>query len=358
MQISLIFCSIIAVSLIAYIPMAVAAPDCSAAKIGELLEQASDDRPEVVLNCRVTLPDASRIITKKIIMQGASASGALLDCKGSQIRPASTLGSRYSVTVRSRQDSEGNWQRPENVTIKNCIISGSARVYGLAPVASDEMKESSYSLGHTARMQAAAPRSIVFDRVTILASGTTPLYFSTGVTFSSLINSEIKGSAFTINGQAHYLRHGEFYAQKTASGQGVKYHCQDNNLVYLGLYPVSNASFECQVSNNNSGCSKMVSCPMGKTLVGVKAACNLEYGLVTSTFLGALGDDSMAVERASDHIAEGSCSVTTGLKQTSLGSGNKSLVGSFGRHNNFTAFCRENDQNGGDCHIKGIYQCL
>ncbi len=171
---------------------------CSEQKMQELLAPASDERPEVALNCQAVLRNNSHQITKKILFKGAAANGALLDCMGSRIAPSSSQGSKYSITVRSSKLEDGTWSRPVGVVVRNCKIQGSIRVYGMAPVSSDELKESSRALGHTERMQAAAPQGTRLENLILTAVETTPLYFSTGVTHSVLLNSEIKGKSGSV----------------------------------------------------------------------------------------------------------------------------------------------------------------
>src|SRR5687768_8145071 len=77
-----------------------AAPACSAAKLDEVLAAATSTTPEVSLTCSLTLP-AGRVITKKLVMKGAGASGVTVDCQGSSIEPTQSTGSAYSVTIRS-----------------------------------------------------------------------------------------------------------------------------------------------------------------------------------------------------------------------------------------------------------------
>jgi parallel beta-helix repeat protein len=92
---------------------------------------------------------------------------------------------------------------PENVTIKNCTINGAIRIAGLGLNSSSEgVRISSYQEGHTQRVQAAAPRQILLDNLTINSTARIPLYVSPGTTGVTLSNSRLLG---TSNSVAIYL---------------------------------------------------------------------------------------------------------------------------------------------------------
>jgi hypothetical protein len=111
---------------------------------------------------------------------------------------------------------------------------------------------------------------------------------------------------------------------------------------------VGYADFECQASGSNSGCQRTVFSPAGKTIIGAKAACNLEFGTVSGADLNGVSANVVKVLRASDNVSEGSCT----LGSTSIRSGQAAVSGINGL-TRLSFGCRENDSNGGDCHIKG-----
>jgi hypothetical protein len=81
-----------------------------------------------------------------------------------------------------------------NVTIRRCKINGSIRTIGLGSNGEAKgVKESSTSLGHTARAQAAAPRNTKLYDLTITGHGRIPLYLGPGTTNLTLVDSTIKG---------------------------------------------------------------------------------------------------------------------------------------------------------------------
>ncbi|HAZ11527.1 MAG: hypothetical protein A2X86_14090 [Bdellovibrionales bacterium GWA2_49_15] len=172
---------------------------CSQEKMNEILAEADGQHAEVKVDCHVSLENKNTVISKKIIIQGARASGVIFNCNGGRINPTQTKGIKYSLTVRSTQDSNNDWSRPADVIIKNCTIEGSVRIYGMAKNGEgDELRLSSYEAGHTARAQRNAPKNITLDNVVIIGRGTIPLYLSPGVTNSTLINSEIKGQGSSV----------------------------------------------------------------------------------------------------------------------------------------------------------------
>lgn len=111
--------------------------------------------------------------------------------------------------------------------------------------------------------------------------------------------------------------------------------------------PVRQMDVDCQATDSNSGCERTFSVPPGKKIVGAKAACNLEFGAVSTADLDAVPANLVQVLRASDTLSEGRCTVGG----TSLGRSMAAIVGVNGL-NGVTIGCREHDANGGDCHIK------
>ena len=115
---------------------------------------------------------------------------------------------------------------------------------------------------------------------------------------------------------------------------------------------IKKVDFSCQVSGNNNGCQKVVACPSGKKLVGAKAACNLEFGTVSSNALQPILPNLIKVLKASDKVSAGSCHVggnklQSGQKEIAINESSPSVA----------IGCKEHDKNGGDCHIKGILYC-
>lgn len=159
---------------------------------------------QISLDCSVTLP-AGLAIRGNVVFEGSRASGAVLDCGGSVIDATAgrTRMQRTAIIIRSVQRDDGSWDAPNGITVRNCIIKGLMRVYGLDENANGpNMKRSSRDPGHTEFAQASAPKRITFENLTILAPGGAPLYVGPGVTWTTLANSRLDGET---GGTAIYL---------------------------------------------------------------------------------------------------------------------------------------------------------
>lgn len=182
----------------------------------------------------------------------------------------------------------------------------------------------------------------------------TPNYINYNETVTAEI--ERKAGCYISNGyQKDFIRDGEFINLfSNANGEpvitGYRLTCHDGVLSQTSdsAPQVGSVDFECQANGNNNGCQKTVSVPQGKKIIGGKAACNLEFGTVSTTDLNGVTANVVKVLRASDNVSQGSCT----LGSTSIRSGQAAVSGINGL-NRVSFGCRENDSNGGDCHIKG-----
>jgi hypothetical protein len=182
-------------------PKQAQAPACAADTLTAVL--STSDTSPVVVNCSLTLPKGATV-KRQIVMEGAAASNAVLDCAGSTIdtRGARTMDERMAVVIRSKQNGS-DWEPPANVLVKNCTIIGRVRVYGLGMNGNDAtVRVSSMNKNHTIYAQAVAPKNIVFDHVVMNAKGRIPLYAGPGVTGLTLRSSIVEGHT---NGVAIYL---------------------------------------------------------------------------------------------------------------------------------------------------------
>jgi len=94
-------------------------------------------------------------------------------------------------------------ERLQNITIRNCELKGSIRMYGLGLTGADQaVRESSRKQGHTERAQAAAPANILISNVTFEEDGDIPVFVSPGVTHVTIENSTFTGKS---NSTAIYL---------------------------------------------------------------------------------------------------------------------------------------------------------
>ena len=169
-----------------------AARPCSAAELGELTAEAATPYR---LTCRAGLT-AGQTIVRPVLIEGAEASSAGLDCQGGTIgRPGVAVTTRQpTIAVWSRRITAERWSRPTDIRIQNCVIHGAVRVWGMgADGRYDDLRASSRTAEHTTTTQGAAPSHIELDRVTIVGTGSIPLYVGPGVTRLSLTRSTLTG---------------------------------------------------------------------------------------------------------------------------------------------------------------------
>ena len=169
-----------------------AAHPCTAAELDELTADAVTPHR---LTCRAVLTPGQRIL-RPILFEGAEASGAGLDCKGASVgRPGLATTTRQpTIAVWSRRITAEHWSRPTDIRIQNCMIHGAVRVWGMgADGGYDDLRASSRTADHTATAQGAAPSHIELDRVTLVGTGSIPLYVGPGVTRLSLTHSTLSG---------------------------------------------------------------------------------------------------------------------------------------------------------------------
>lgn len=169
-----------------------AARPCKAAELAEL---TADTATPYRLTCRARLtPDQP--IVRPIVIEGAEASGASLDCAGGSVgRPGAAVSTRSpSIAIWSRRITADRWSRPTDIRITHCLVHGSVRVWGMgADGGYDDLRASSRTANHTQTAQAAAPSHITLDEVVIRGTGSIPLYVGPGVTDLSLTRSTLEG---------------------------------------------------------------------------------------------------------------------------------------------------------------------
>ncbi len=525
-------------------------------KMDEIRAEATEGAKSVIINCNLTL-SPNDVITKQLIFEGSDASGITCDCNGATLDGSEgKINYRTDmIEVRSSHNKKNNtWKRPENITIKNCNIIGSVRIWGMGRTGEDiDIRESSrketVNSKHPQRVRNNAPKNIHLEKLIITGVGRNPLYFSPGVTYSKLINSEIKGKSDVVgmyldtesayntiknnfihvatpregfvekeksrpqlaidgssrnkiinntfaelynggiylyrncgeggtirhtppehntivnnvfiykrykkdkpaiylgsrdgnknycdddkgwafgssasnkdfarynvimqnqfyrrgiyknskleaatlsdmiksknytnnspnyikyndlvsnkinrkagcyvkNGYKDFLLHGESMDAFNINGKlacnGQKFTCNDGELIVSSSSncSITEVPFECLIEGNNNGCSKTITAPPGKHIVGIKVACNLEFGTISNSQLSSIPINEMKVVKTSEDVNKGICyigsnSIRKGAKTLSdIQDQLKLLIG-----------CKEHDKNGGDCHIKGILYC-
>lgn len=180
---------------------------CDAAARLRLLSPPSPGDETVSLACSIRLAPGDHVL-RRVILEGAEASGAEIDCNGATIgraEPPPTL-TELAVEIRSRPPAGGSgawssgswssvsWSRPSGVSLRNCRILGHVRVWGMGVNGQGAaVKASSHGPGHTARAQAAAPTQVSIRDSTITALGHIPLYLAPGVTGFTLQGSTLNG---------------------------------------------------------------------------------------------------------------------------------------------------------------------
>jgi hypothetical protein len=179
------------------------ASPCSAEKV-DALSRNNHPGQKIRLDCSLTLPKGLQLFAN-IVFEGSKANGAVLDCNGNTIDVASGKSrmGRTAIIVRSVQREDGTWDAPQDVVVKNCVIKGFMRVYGLDENANGpNMKASSRHPDHTEFAQAAAPKRTTFENLTIIAPNGISLYVGPGSMWTKLVNSRLEGRS---GGTAIYL---------------------------------------------------------------------------------------------------------------------------------------------------------
>jgi hypothetical protein len=109
-------------------------------------------------------------------------SGTVIDCNGKEFNDSKVTEIRISSSIK-------------DITIKNCKLKGSIRVYGLGMNGeAEKVKESSQSLGHTERAQKAAPSNVLISNLTIEGIQRIPVYLAPGVNKVMIENSNFIGN--------------------------------------------------------------------------------------------------------------------------------------------------------------------
>lgn len=166
-----------------------AARPCTPAEVAELTRPAAE--PYRLL-CRAAL--SGRDVARPVLIQGAEASGAALDCGGGRIQgPQAATTGTPTVAIWSRPEGQG-WSRPVDVSVRDCVVAGNIRIWGMGAGGSmRDLLASSRTAGHTTAAQSAAPLNVRIDKVRFEATGTIPLYVGPGVTRTTVTGSTFAG---------------------------------------------------------------------------------------------------------------------------------------------------------------------
>lgn len=191
-----------------------ASNQCDLEKYHEVIEPASSINKSVHLLCDLEL-DGSEVITKKIIIEGSSASNISINCNNAQLNGGNgTINSGQDmIEVRSKRylkdselvqnypnyDSQYAWSVPSGIKIENCRIKGSVRLWGMGKNGEEEdVRYSSTFSDHPLRIRNNAPSYVKLDNVTIDGTGRIPLYIAPGVNNVHVSNSNIKGKSVSV----------------------------------------------------------------------------------------------------------------------------------------------------------------
>jgi len=181
-----------------------AAPDlpadraCTPAEITALTAAPDARDSPYRLTCRATLN--GRAVTRRVLIEGAEASGAGIDCGGGVIgRPGVARTSRApTLAIWSRRAGDA-FSRPTDIVLRNCTVHGSVRIWGMGAGRSmADLRESSRTAGHTRAAQAAAPTRIALTGITFAADGSIPLYVGPGVTQTKVIGGRFIGRSDSV----------------------------------------------------------------------------------------------------------------------------------------------------------------
>jgi hypothetical protein len=133
--------------------------------------------------------------------------------------------------------------------------------------------------------------------------------------------------------------------------------------------PAAPIAVECTASQDNNGCSNVLSCPLDKKVTSIKAACNLESGSVTDAELAQVPAGNVRVVTASQNPNDGKCyvlgtAVSTGttpvpvqITWRAFESGWPVTIPDENGVRSVNVGCIEKDSNGGDCHVRAEFTC-
>lgn len=176
-----------------------ATPTCGPKTMSALLAPATRGEAQIRIRCAPTLKSTD-VITKRVLIEGAAASGLTFDCRGARL--ISENGQALFIRSVKGMDARGKatWSRPSDVTIRNCRITGSVRIYGMDRNGEGENLRASSREDerHTERARAAAPTRVLIEKTTITGNAGIPLYVSPGTTYFTLRHSVLNGRSSSV----------------------------------------------------------------------------------------------------------------------------------------------------------------
>lgn len=128
-----------------------------------------------------------------VVLNWKKATNTVLDGKGGWFNEG-----RPTQLVIKSWFQNGEWKRPQNFVFQNWKLNGSIRVLGAGTSSSRPVKQSSFSLGHTQRMQEAAPNNITFSGLTLKAHRRIPVVIGPGATRITLRDTTFRGRSQSV----------------------------------------------------------------------------------------------------------------------------------------------------------------
>lgn len=170
---------------------------CTRQQVRNVLAQASEDNPAVIVDCDLTL-SANDVVTKTIIVEGSD--GTTVDCAGALLdgSDGTVNAGRDMIEVRSRRTGE-TYDPATDITIRGCRIVGSVRTWGKGTNGeATAVRATSGDSDHVSAVRAAAPTRIRFENVDIEATRRIPFYVAPGVTEVTLTGSHLHGESISV----------------------------------------------------------------------------------------------------------------------------------------------------------------
>ena len=170
---------------------------CSPEQVQALQLSDAEGRP-ATLACSLELAPGD-VIRRRLVIEGASASGVVVRCNGARIDPADKqLADKDSLLIRAVH-RQGNWSAPSGVRIEGCRIEGSLRIAGMALNGQGEALYAASRLpGYVEQLRRTAPSDVLVTGATITAHGRIPFYIGPGVHGVRLVSSALQGESRSV----------------------------------------------------------------------------------------------------------------------------------------------------------------
>lgn len=173
-----------------------AAQQCAPSVYTEIIAPAGKKAPPFPLKCSLSLKPGD-VVNRRLLLEGASSSGATIDCNGAQIGGEDTQVPMIGIWSRQGgTESEPVWSRPTDITIRNCKIIGSFRTWGIGAggVVPIQVEQSHYA-DAIERYQRAAPTRVQIIDSEIHTTGVIPIYVGPGTTAFTVTGTTFTGKA-------------------------------------------------------------------------------------------------------------------------------------------------------------------